>query len=544
MSQKLDSALKPFVTGVLESIGSGAVGGWAFDSRDPQRRVRVDLKVDGKYLATVTACLYRHDLRVLGSGDAFHAFSYPLPPELLDGFNHVLEARIAGTDQQLQLSPLDGTPWNLSRRLQFPALDHRFGENPKRTPARQIPRLPRKKNLSEFQPSGRSLDPATLTGVSVIIPTYNRGAMLEETLRRSFECAAACLVEFIVVDDGSTDDTQERLTRLAGEYPLLRFLRVENGGPGRARNLGIGLATFEVILFQGDDIRPSNSAFYRLHLEAHRKLPYVGVAVLGKSIWPDSQDEEVTFCMRHIQGKGQQQFGYFNLVPYTWLDWRFFYTSNVSLKKQVLSNWKEDGFNPRFRDAAWEDAELAYRLSEVTPGGFGTLYLPGPTATHHHFYRTRQFIERQISAGRAAQVFCRMHPNLRGKIGVGALERVMTLPISASDLSTPRADLISLIEGLQAWPCLLEAEGTLGQSAWHDDLLAGVFTISYLHGYIMANEYPWANYDAAYRYVIEQFQSAMHHAGVFEVFGRVPPFAAIAPALAKAAPERERGIPA
>jgi glycosyltransferase involved in cell wall biosynthesis len=544
MSEEQTEAVKPFVTGVMETIGSGAVGGWAFDSRDQQRRVRVDLKLDGKYLATVTACLYRHDLRVLGSGDAFHSFYYPLPPEFLDGFNHVLEAFVEGTEQQLEHSPLDGKKLTLARRWQFPAVDHRFNPNPTRNPARRIPRLPRKKKLSEFKPSGRLLDPATLTGVSVIIPTYNRGAMLEETLLRSFECTGGCAVEFIVVDDGSTDDTGERLSRLAGEHSRLRFLRVENGGPGRARNLGIGLATYEVILFQGDDIRPVNSAFYRLHLEAHRQLPNVGVAVLGKSVWPDSQDEEVTFCMRHIQGKGQQQFGYFSLVPYTWLDWRFFYTSNVSLKKQVLSNWAEDGFNPRFRDAAWEDAELAYRLSEVTPGGFGTLYLPGPTATHHHFYQTRQFIERQISAGRAAQVFCRMHPNLRRKIGVEELERVLTLPVVPADLHTPRADLISLIEGLQAWACLLEAEGTLGQSAWHDDLLAGVFTISYLHGYVMANEYPWANYDAAYRFVVEQFQTAVHHAGMFEVFGRVPPLAAIAPTAQKSKVEREAAVPA
>ena len=155
MSQKPESTPKPFITGVLETIGSGAVGGWAFDSRDPQRRVPVDLKLDGKYLATVTACLYRHDLRVLGSGDAFHAFSYPLPPEVLDGFNHVLEARIAGTDQQLKFSPLDGIEWNLSRRMQFPEPVDRFGSNPKRAPARQIPKIPQKKrSFSSSSPQG------------------------------------------------------------------------------------------------------------------------------------------------------------------------------------------------------------------------------------------------------------------------------------------------------------------------------------------------------------------------------------------------------
>ena len=534
MKDETESKPKPFVTGAMDTVGAGSIGGWAFDSRDPSRRVRVDLHLDGKYLATVTACLFRRDLRILGSGDAFYAFHYPLPLEAQDGFGHILEAFFDGTREHLEHSPLDDLKPGLAAKLRLPVLDMRFGPNPKRIPARQIPRLPRKKKASEFTPSGRSLNPETLTGISVIIPTFNRGAMLEETLLRSLECVAGCAVEFIVVDDGSTDDTPDRLARLAVAYPAVRFLSIENGGPGRARNLGIELARNEVILFQGDDIRPMYSDFYRQHLEAHRRLPFVGVAVLGKSTWPDSPDFEVTSTMRHIQGKGQQQFGYFSLVPYSWLDWRFFYTSNVSLKKQVLADWREEGFNPRFRDAAWEDAELAYRLSEVTPGGFGTLYLPGPAATHHHPYNTRQFIDRQLSAGRAAQVFCRIHPNLRKRIGLDVLEKILSSPISTADLQTPRADLLSVIEGLQAWPCLLEAEGTLGQSPWHDDLLSGVFTVSYLQGYVQANEYPWANYDAAYRYVVEQFQSAMHQSGMFEVFGRVPPFAAVAPDLHKA----------
>jgi len=535
MKEEAKPAPEPFVTGAMDTVGAGAIGGWAFDSRDSSRRVRVDLHLDGKYLATVTACLFRRDLRILGAGDAFYAFHYPLPPQAQDGFGHVLEAFVSGTRQHLKHSPLDGLKPGFASRFRLPTLDMRFGPNPKRIPPRQVPRLPRKPSRSEFTPSGRSLPPEMLTGVSVIIPTFNRAAMLEETLLRSLECRAGCAVEFIVVDDGSTDHTPERLKHLAEKHPAIRFLSVENGGPGRARNRGIELANHQIILFQGDDIRPVYSDFYRQHLEAHRQLPFVGVAVLGKSTWPDSQEFEVTATMRHIQGKGQQQFGYFSLMPYTWLDWRFFYTSNVSLKKQVLTNWREEGFNPLFRDAAWEDAELAYRLSEVTPGGFGTLYLPGPVAAHHHPYGTRQFIERQLSAGRAAQVFSRIHPNLRRKIGLDVLEKILSSPVRAADLHTPRTDLLSLIEGLQAWPCLLEAEGTLGQSPWHDDLLSGVFTVSYLQGYIQANEYPWANYDAAYRYVVEQFQSAMHQSGMFEVFGRVPPFAAVAPALHKAA---------
>jgi dolichol-phosphate mannosyltransferase len=71
--------------------------------------------------------------------------------------------------------------------------------------------------------------------ISVIIPTYNEAAAIEETLRR----AAAALqgagedFEFVVVDDASADGTAERVESLAGEIPV-RVLR----RPGR-----LGLAT-------------------------------------------------------------------------------------------------------------------------------------------------------------------------------------------------------------------------------------------------------------------------------------------------------------
>ena len=521
----------PFVTGIMDSVGAGGISGWAVDLRDPRLHIRVDLILDGKYLGTVTANRYRNDLEGAGFGDAFHGFHFPMHPDALDGLSHTLEAVVSGTRQQLRKSPLDGRKRSILSRFEVPKMDLRFGPNPVRPHARSVPRLARKKKLSDFHPSGRSLPAEKLTGVSVIIPTFNRGAQLELTLLRSFECTECCDVEFIVVDDGSSDDTPQRLTRLAAAHPSLRFLSVANGGQGRARNLGVALARYEIVLFQGDDIRPAHSGFYRLHLEAHRRLPFVSVAVLGKVTWPDTPDFEVTFPMRHIQGAGQQQFGYYALVPYTFLDFRFFYTSNVSLKKQVIEDWETGGFNPLFREYGWEDAELAYRLSETHPGGFGTLYIPAPVATHHHHYNTRRFIDRQISTGRAAQVFCRMHPNLRRRIGLESIERVLTSPVTPADGQTPRADILSMVEGLQAWPCVLEQEGSLGQEPWHDDLLRGVFTMSYLQGYIQANEYPWANYDAAYRFILQGFQSDVHTAFQFDVFGRVPPFAAIAPAL-------------
>ncbi|RKH36670.1 glycosyltransferase family 2 protein [Corallococcus sicarius] len=88
---------------------------------------------------------------------------------------------------------------------------------------------------------------------SVVIPTYNRAALLEETLASVF---AQTLTdhEVIVVDDGSTDETLALLARY-GER--IRVLRQSNAGQGVARNLGIREARGEYVAFlDSDDLWP------------------------------------------------------------------------------------------------------------------------------------------------------------------------------------------------------------------------------------------------------------------------------------------------
>jgi glycosyltransferase involved in cell wall biosynthesis len=71
--------------------------------------------------------------------------------------------------------------------------------------------------------------------VSVIIPTFNRIEFLSHALDSVFSQSYVA-TEVIVVDDGSTDHTVEKLSPA---YPSVRFLRQENQGVSAARNLGI-----------------------------------------------------------------------------------------------------------------------------------------------------------------------------------------------------------------------------------------------------------------------------------------------------------------
>lgn len=85
--------------------------------------------------------------------------------------------------------------------------------------------------------------------ISVIIPTYNRAKLLVEALESAFQ-QTRLPDEILVMDDGSTDDT-ERVVAQYGER--LRYIRQKNAGPSAARNHGIREATAEFVGFLDSD---------------------------------------------------------------------------------------------------------------------------------------------------------------------------------------------------------------------------------------------------------------------------------------------------
>lgn len=89
--------------------------------------------------------------------------------------------------------------------------------------------------------------------VSVVIPAYNSAPFLEETIASVYGQTVAPH-QVIVVNDGSTDDTEDCLRRLAASLPdSFEWHTKPNGGEGSARNLGIALATGTHVAFLDHD---------------------------------------------------------------------------------------------------------------------------------------------------------------------------------------------------------------------------------------------------------------------------------------------------
>ena len=90
--------------------------------------------------------------------------------------------------------------------------------------------------------------------VSVIVPTFNRAYCLNRAVDSVLtQTHANC--EVLIVDDGSTDDTAERVQQWYGNRSNVRYLKQANAGVSAARNTGLRAATGDFIaLLDSDDV--------------------------------------------------------------------------------------------------------------------------------------------------------------------------------------------------------------------------------------------------------------------------------------------------
>lgn len=243
---------------------------------------------------------------------------------------------------------------------------------------------------------------------SVVIPTYQRPDTLFLVLDALGSQREAPSFEVVVVDDGSRDATAQRLAAYRPDYAF-RWIRQDNSGPAGARNRGIRAAGGGLVLFLGDDTVPEPELL-SVHARAHAEPRAYPVAVLGYTTWP--RGRRVSPFLHHINEYGLQ-FGYELIENPEAVPFNFFYTSNISVPRELLLS--AGLFDTSFPHAAWEDIEIAYRLMRM---GMRIVYRPGAVARHHHDITFASFRRRQERAGEAAAVFYAKHPELADFLAV------------------------------------------------------------------------------------------------------------------------------
>ncbi len=95
----------PVFQGNFDAVNCQTISGWAWDKNQPNIPVNVDIYVDGKWVATITANQFRQDLLNAGIGNGYHGFSYAIPESFKDGKPHSLSVTYWGTVTDLGNSP-------------------------------------------------------------------------------------------------------------------------------------------------------------------------------------------------------------------------------------------------------------------------------------------------------------------------------------------------------------------------------------------------------------------------------------------------------
>lgn len=240
--------------------------------------------------------------------------------------------------------------------------------------------------------------------LSIVIPTYNRAGKLDKTLAYLHEQTLnPDSYEIWVVDDGSSDETQIVLKHWEKRSPRVHSLQQKNAGQGVARNLGLAHTEGEIVLFIGDDIY-ATSHFLEEHVRFHKENPEPEKACLGLTEWwPNS---EITPFMEWLVNGGPQ-FAYHQLLAQKPASFWYFYTSNISLKKNFLG---VKPFDESFKGYGWEDIELGYRLSKK---GLKLIYTPTALAHHEHPMEENELKKKMFAIGKSAKLFQKKHPELK-----------------------------------------------------------------------------------------------------------------------------------
>ena len=129
---------------------------------------------------------------------------------------------------------------------------------------------------------------------SIITPTYNRVSFLEEMIA-SVAAQTFQNYEHIIVDDGSTDETEQLISGLKENHPQIVYIKQENKGRSVARNVGIEAAKGEYVCFLDSDDQWGGSYLSELHDRASES-EFLATSM----VWVNGSTKKKTLRPSHV----------------------------------------------------------------------------------------------------------------------------------------------------------------------------------------------------------------------------------------------------
>lgn len=209
---------------------------------------------------------------------------------------------------------------------------------------------------------------------SIIIPVFNHFAHTLACLRALAAHPPHASIEVIVVDDGSSDETQTALPLIVG---VRYHRRPENGGFIAACNDGLALARGQYVVFLNNDTVPQPGWLDEL-LRTFDEHPGTGIAgsqllypdgrlqEAGGIVWNDGSADK----LGHLHAADEPAFNYARRVDYV---------SGAALAMPRELCLALQGFDRQYSPAFYEDTDLAMR---VRSGGLHVLVQPASKVVH------------------------------------------------------------------------------------------------------------------------------------------------------------------
>lgn len=183
--------------------------------------------------------------------------------------------------------------------------------------------------------------------ITIFTPTYNRGYIIKNVYE-SLKSQNIFNFEWLIIDDGSTDGTEELVKKWIEEKNpfTIRYRKINNGGKPRAINEGVKLAFGKYFFILDSDDYITNNAIYKLNLwikeiDKDEKIIGVGGAkafpnmTYIKGIEPAIDEEKGFIDATNLERK------YFNLDA----DMNEAYKTEI-LKKFPFKVWEGEKFSP------------------------------------------------------------------------------------------------------------------------------------------------------------------------------------------------------
>lgn len=176
--------------------------------------------------------------------------------------------------------------------------------------------------------------------ISVIVPVYNVEKYLEKSLDSIIE-AAIDDMEILIINDGSTDSSEEIIKKYENNYPeLIRYIKKKNGGLGSVRNVGLKEAKGKYIAsIDSDDT--INSNFF---IEAEKYLKEDIDLVICD--WLSINEDKTSFETAAIEWALRDRNKYEGLLYSTIMP----STCNKIMKKSILDSLKLEYIEDKYED--------------------------------------------------------------------------------------------------------------------------------------------------------------------------------------------------